>query len=303
MATTSTTETDIRRVVANLRNNGALGMEPAEGGNEDPILGDNFVGIIDPFVEMDLQTLSGWVSANQYMGTTKLWNGEAGTYAGVRFVRSNHVPTLTRGASVTTATVVGASVSTGSFNLETHEGASAAVGLVVTAVDTGTQFERVIYDATLFAVGTAVLASTTDNSAAAINITVPTTSGFVYNVYVTDVATQSSSVNASSARLANGGSRIAAGGQATLTAFNSSGTLVPAALNSATDGVHQCYFIGREAYTVVNLENLRSYLTPAQESDSDPLLQRRTAGWKVFFKAVINNNNFMAKLEVPSAHD
>jgi len=298
MATTSVTETDIRRVVANLRNNGALGLEPAEGGNEDPMLGDNFVAIIDPFVEMDLQTLSGWVNANQYADAKKLWNGEAGTYAGVRFVRSNHVPTLTTGGSVA-ATVVTAG---GSFTTGSGADASVRMRMVVTAVDTQTQFERVIYQHTTVVMSTAQLASNSGTTnIGAVNVTVPTVTGFVYNVYITDRTSAASSTD--TARLANGGSRIAAAGQATITGFNSSGALVPAALASGTDGVHQCYFIGKEAYTVVNLQNLRSYLTPNQESDADPLLQRRKAGWKVFFKAVINNNNFLAKLEVPSAHD
>lgn len=294
MATTSLSDTDVRRVVANLRNNGATGLEPAEGGNEDPVLGDNFVAIVDPFIEMDLQTLSGWVSANQYADAKKLWNGEAGTYAGVRFVRSNNIPVLTTGASIAAPTVVTAG---GSYGAATAAG---TIAFIVTGVDTATQYERVIYQPTVVALPTLGGAGQTIS----LRITVPNTAGFVYNIYTTHgtgpAATASS---AAEARLANGGSRIAAGGEATVTGFNSSAALVPAQLPSGTDGVHLCYFLGKEAYTVVNLENLRSYLTPAQESDSDPLLQRRTAGWKVFFKAVINNNNFLAKLESPSSND
>ena len=297
MATTSVTETDIRRMVAELRNNGAMGLEPAEGGNEDPVLGDNFVGIIDPFVEMDLQTLSGWISSVQYQDAKRMWNGEAGTYAGVRFIRSNHIPTLTRGASVTTVTAVTAGGSmAGASGAET----SYRVRMVITGVDTQTQYERVIYDHTTVVLNASTAMGSATNTGA-INVTVPTVTGFVYNIYITNPGSAAASTD--TARLANGGSRIAAAGQATVTAFSSSGALVPAALNSASDGVHLCYFLGKEAYTVVNLENLRSYLTPATESDSDPLLQRRTAGWKVFFRAVINNNDFLGKLEVPSAHD
>lgn len=297
MATTSVTDTDIRKVVAELRNNGALGLDPPEEGAEDPVLGDNFVGIIDPFVEMDLQSLTGWINAVQYQDAKRMWNGEAGTYAGVRFIRSNHIPVLTRAASVTTATSVTAG---GSMQGASGGESSFRVRMVVTGVDTSTQYERVIYDHTTVVLNSSTAMASGVNTGA-INVTVPTTAGFVYNIFITEPGSAAASTD--TARLANGGSRIAAGAQATITAFNSSGRLVPAALNSASNGVHQCYFLGKEAYTVVNLENLRSYLTPAQESDSDPLLQRRTAGWKVFFRAVINNNNFMVKLEVPSAHD
>jgi len=296
MATTSISETDIRRVVANLRANGALGLEPAEGGNEDPVLGDNYVGIVDPYVEMDLQTLSGWVNANQYADAKKLWNGEAGTYAGVRFVRSNHIPTITTAASVTTATVV---TTGGSFTTGSGADGSVRLRMIITGVDTQTQYERVIYQHTTVVFSTAQYASNSTGTAiGAINVTVPTTAGFTYNIYITDRSSAASSTD--TARLAISG--LTAGAQGTVTAFASAGTLVPAAMASGSQGVHLSYFIGKEAYTVVNLQNIRSYLTPAQESDSDPLLQRRHAGWKVFFRAVINNNNFLAKLESDSAN-
>ena len=255
MATTSISETDIRRVVASLRFNGALGLEPAEGGNEDPVLGDNFVAIIDPYTEMDLQTIAGWVSANQYQGTKKLWNGEAGTYAGVRFIRSNNIPVLTTGASIAAPTVVTAG---GSYGAGTAAG---TVAFIVTAVATDTQYERVIYQPTVVALPTLGGAGQTIS----LRITVPSTAGFVYNIYTTHgTGPAATAVSVAKARLANGGSRIAAGVEATVTGFVTTGALVPNALASGTDGVHLCYFLGKEAYTVVNLANLRSFLTPAQ---------------------------------------
>jgi hypothetical protein len=49
--------------------------------------------------------------------------------------------------------------------------------------------------------------------------------------------------------------------------------------------------------------NLQSTLTAPVATDSDPLIQRRKAGWKVMFKAVINNQNFFARCESESAYD
>jgi hypothetical protein len=59
--------------------------------------------------------------------------------------------------------------------------------------------------------------------------------------------------------------------------------------------------LGKEAFTVIDLQKLQSFVTPNQSSDSDPLVQRRKAGWKLMFKAVINNQNFLERIESLSA--
>ena len=66
--------------------------------------------------------------------------------------------------------------------------------------------------------------------------------------------------------------------------------------------VHQSWVFGKEAFSVIDLQKLQSFVTPAQASDSDPLVQRRKAGWKLMFKAVICNNNFMKRIETGSAY-
>lgn len=301
MATTSITQADLSRIVASLRANGAMGLEKPSEGNEDPVLGDNFVGIIDPYVEMDLLTLPNWVSSNQYQASEKLWNGEAGKFMGVRFIRSNHIPALTRGASVTTATMVTAG---GSISGASAAGAT-KVGMVITGVDTATGYERLITDHATLTISTSTAMGSATNTGA-FNVTVPASAGFTYNIYMTLLASAAVDTATMPHYIVNGGCGIAASGQATVTDIVSTTRTVPAALASGLSspkGVHLSYFLGKDAFTVVNLENLRSYLTPATESDSDPLLQRRKAGWKVFFKSVINNNAFLARLETPSAND
>ena len=47
-----------------------------------------FVAIVHPDVTFDLMNDSEWVSANQYAGSTKIFNGEIGKMYGVRFVES-----------------------------------------------------------------------------------------------------------------------------------------------------------------------------------------------------------------------
>ena len=48
--------------------------------------GKNYIGIIAPFVTYDFRQDSAWVNADQYAGSTKLFNGEIGNWGGVRWV-------------------------------------------------------------------------------------------------------------------------------------------------------------------------------------------------------------------------
>ena len=83
-----------------------------------------------------------------------------------------------------------------------------------------------------------------------------------------------------------------------------SGTSIAGSSIPATgEIVHSSWVFGKEAFAVVDLQKLQSFLTPNQASDSDPLVQRRKAGWKLMFKAVICNNDFMARIESESAFD
>ena len=127
-----------------------------------------------------------------------------------------------------------------------------------------------------------------------------TLASFSYNVYCTAKA-EGAATTVAEARLFQGS--VAAAASVVITSFNATGALVPALLSSGAGAVHESFFIGKDAFTVVTLDNMRSYLTKNEESDSDPLAQRRKAGWKVFFKAVINNNAFLAKFDSESAFD
>jgi N4-gp56 family major capsid protein len=70
---------------------------------------------------------------------------------------------------------------------------------------------------------------------------------------------------------------------------------------SSTATVHTSYIFGRNAYAVSDLQSLKMY-REGPGSVSDPLHQKMTMGWKVGFKSVILNNNFMARLESASAY-
>lgn len=70
---------------------------------------------------------------------------------------------------------------------------------------------------------------------------------------------------------------------------------------SSTVTVHTSYMFGQNAYAVSDLQTLEMY-REGPGSVSDPLHQKMTMGWKVGFKSVILNNNFMVRLESASAY-
>lgn len=70
---------------------------------------------------------------------------------------------------------------------------------------------------------------------------------------------------------------------------------------ASTVTVHTSYLLGRNAYAVSDLQSLTMY-KEGPGSVSDPLHQKMTMGWKVGFKSVILNNNFMVRLESASAY-
>jgi len=70
---------------------------------------------------------------------------------------------------------------------------------------------------------------------------------------------------------------------------------------ASTVTVHTSYLFGADAFAVTDLQTLNTY-KEGPGSVSDPLHQKMTLGWKVGFKSVILNNNFMARLESASGY-
>lgn len=65
---------------------------------------------------------------------------------------------------------------------------------------------------------------------------------------------------------------------------------------SSTVTVHTSYVFGQDAYAVTDLQSLKTY-REGPGGVNDPLHQIMTLGWKVAFKSVILNNNFMQRVE------
>lgn len=77
---------DIKRAVALL-----------EGGNVPRFDSNEYRGILHPYVKFDVELdddAGGWIDASRYAGSTQLFSGELGKYAGVRFMSSSKAGVL-----------------------------------------------------------------------------------------------------------------------------------------------------------------------------------------------------------------
>src|SRR3990170_923447 len=233
-----------------------------------------------------------------YPGTiaNRFWNGEIGEFLGVRFLRSNSLPTLTSAAAPTTNINEGG----GDLALRYHR-------ILVVGFDTTFNYPSVIYQVSTEDVG----AADTDDS---ITVVLPSTATLRYKIYWAKSAsdiTASSAANAAITKYVQGSDQYFAASASieigdtanangtTIFAIATSGTTAGSLLDemaSASSKTHLGFLFGKEAYTVVDLQNLQSTLTPPGASDSNPLALRRKAGWKIMFKCVINNNNFFNRV-------
>lgn len=288
----------IRRATAILRANGAYGLDAPAGGAEDPELGDLYVGVCDSYVEADVTSDDDFIKANQYAKAKRLWNGEIGEAFGIRWVRSNSLPTLTSQAAAAT-----------SDNTADNGTITAAyyVRVMVTGIDTTFGYESLIFQSS------GQQAANDANNAHTFSVVVPTVTGYgTFNIYASPAQVGATSTStamylATSSPVAAGtykvGSSVGSASSTRLVLPTSANAAAPAQLSASTAKVHQSFVIGKEAFTCVNLQNLTSTLTPPVASDSDPLQQRRKCGWKAMFKSVICNNNFFLRVESESAFD
>lgn len=254
-----------KSAVATLRNAGAMEYD-----------GQNYIGIIDPSVEMDIMGDTTFVNAASYSNIKALYNGEIGMWFGVRWMRSNFLPVLVGMANVTlTGSTSGGSLATGTYN-HFFVGQNPNTGV----------YDRVTANGT-FNVASGSSGSATGSS--------PNVSGYTWDLYVSAVG---ATANTGAYYLQQAG------------ILNSTAITAITSISTATLGlfpgangvsVHTGFVFGKEAYTTVDLMQLQSFVTPAAASDSDPLVQRRKAGWKLMFKAVVNNVAFIQKIETGSA--
>lgn len=251
----------IGKVVSNLRDQGAI-----------PYTEDLYVGVLDSFENDDISTDQTFVDAAKYGMIKKLLINEIGEWKGVRWVRSNTLPKI----GLLTGASAADSATAGSLSNSTQYDA------VLTVADANTGMETFV---------SAVFSGTTGASHSSLDITVPALpsgapAGSTYNLYFGS--------HGGTLYLAQTG--LAASTTANQKTVPTSGQVAPASPASGFK-THFAVVLGKEALACIELNKIKAYLTPATASDSDPLVQRRKVGWKADFKAMICNDNFMARIE------
>jgi N4-gp56 family major capsid protein len=274
----------LRKILANLKNGGAPAYE-----------GNRYVGIIDPFLSADIQADSTFVPAAQYSNLSALQDAEVGVWQKIRWMESNNMPAITQDAAVNPS---------GSTALDT-----ASAGETALADDD--------YDVRLAGLdsnGFEVSYSAADNSLATsstqvIKVVTPAfPDGIVgYNVYVNKAGgefyLQAQDVGESTAVYINGGGTHLTTDDANDGSYEFTETSsVCEGKPAASVEVHYGWIFGNEYYSCTELSGIQVLKTPPGAQKGDELDQRRSLGWKAFFKAGITNQDFGCRFECCTAN-
>jgi N4-gp56 family major capsid protein len=263
--------TEMRKLWAVLSRNGARRF------------GKNYVFICDPEVSQDISGEDKFLNAHELSQATAIFNNMVGSYLGFDVQVSNFIPTITLGSSADW-TVASATITNSFSDGET-------VNVFLEAVNSSTGLVEKVY----------AVKATTVTTAEGVNVTVPTTTGYVYNIYVAN-ANNTATVAASQLHT----EAVAAGAAAVpVAAFTTSDDDAQRPQQAPASGVtvHTSYAIGKEAYGMVKLsgDSLRVMMTDGKPSDSDPAAQRRKISLKGSFKAVVLNADWVQRIESGSA--
>lgn len=260
--------------------------------SKDPRGFQHYVSIVHPLVEQDMRENATVVTAWSYSDVNKLYNNELGEWGGVRFTRSNMVPYFTGVAAPTTTP----SATSGSYAASTSGGSLATGTYYVKITGSVTQngYEQIV---TQVSSGISVTGPT-----GSITVTVPTTTGYTWNVYVS-TATSTLNLGASasgptSGPLAGQAFNMVGGTAAIITAVGAART--PPAPPATGVTVFPTFIFGKDSYGQVMLDDPKfTYLSGADKAD--PLNQLRVVSWKVFYGTLILNQQFFMRVESSSA--
>ena len=253
-----------------------------EKASDSPRKMPHYVSIMHPLVAQDMRENSTVVTAWSYSDINRIYNYEVGEWGGIRFCLSNMVPTWTGIAQVNGTPGTAGSLPTGTYYIK------------VTGSDTQNQFESQLYQVS------SSMSVTGPNGS--ISVTLPSTAGYTYNVYVgTANTTLNLGLTTSGPTVgpqAGQAVQLAAGATVVITGVGAAQT--PPAVPGTGFTVYPTYIIGRGAYGQVMLDDARfTYLKEADKSD--PLNQLRVVGWKCFYGTLIQNQQFFMRIESLSA--
>lgn len=273
----------VRRVVAAMRDAGT------------PDFDGWFIGVINPFIEMDLQKDNTYATtATHFPRDMKLFGGRIrNEWLGVRWMISNHIPFVILDA--TNLDEGGTDVATHLTPNDTPNTLAANQDITITALD-NFGFER-------WFGSNATPAAFIANDIIRITLTGPTLATR-FNIYAGPVAgaqtLQAEAVKAGVFDLTSTGSSSTAANTAIkLTTTGAARPVLP----PAGVQVHKSYIFGREAFGNIELTGIQTTMTGRIATDTDPLKQRVKIGYKLLQKPVVKTGAFYRRIESASDHD
>ncbi len=245
----------------------------------------HYVAIISPASAQDMRENSTVSNAWSYSDIARLYTNEIGEWGGVRFTRSNMVPYWTGVAAVTgTASTTGGALATGNYIVQ------------VTGAPALTSMEQMIYQQS----GAIAVTGPTGS----ISVTLPTKTGYVFNVYISAVGSASvinlglTASGPTSGPMAGQATQLASGSTLVITGVGAS--QVPPAAPATGVTVYPTFICGENSYGAVELDSAKfEYLKEADKSD--PHNQLRLITWKIFYGMIILNQAFFMRIECGSA--
>jgi N4-gp56 family major capsid protein len=264
-------------------------LEADAGGaraSSNPRAMPHYTAVLHTLVVADMRENPTINQAWTFSDINRLYNYELGEWGGMRFCRSNLVPTFTGVTAISGVAGAAGNLATG-----------AGYNIQVTAQDTQNQYESRIYG-----VSGAINVTGPTGSIA---VTLPALPGFTFSVYINSGVNGVAPVNL--AVSPQGPTQGPFAGMATQLVPNQVVTLtglgvvqVPPAAPANGITVYPAFIFGRGAYGQVSLSDVQfTYLKDADKSD--PLNQLRVIGWKCFYGTLIENQQFFMRVESTSA--
>ncbi len=217
----------------------------------------------------------------------------------MRFVETNFIPKFvllgnTTATVLTTETGAGVTVNIPTDNTGLLK-SSTVFFFKVTRKDLLRGFEESISIA-----HSATTAATGDTES--LDFVAPSTAGYVYNVYFDTVAAGGTGTDATMKLIKE---NLAASATYKVTAVPTSGATAPASLRSTGDGadpaaIHPVFIVAEAALSWAGFYKSKVLMSPTGPTNTDPLAQRRTVGYKFFGKSVIKDQTRLLRLEVAS---
>lgn len=260
--------------------------------------GSGYILVCGPEVVNDIMTPSvnygSFVNIAAFTDPGLLLTGEVGKWLNFRVVESNFIPRFTRLGNTTVAASGAAAM--GLTGL-TVTGSSGPGGLAngtyywkLTRKDLQRGFEEVISIAHTTATG---------GASGRIQFALPSTAGYVYNVYFDKTSGGGTSADSNLGLVAQ--NQVASATVNVDAVAGASTAQPPANIENTVSLVHPVFIVAQEALAWVGFYNTKILMSPATATKDDPLAQKRTIGYKYFGKSVIKDQTRLLRLEVCSS--